>query len=106
MIFSFWKTVKCNHHVIIECFPVYLASRDLLRTQIFLSSILASKALFSQVSRAGGGGGGGGGGFGGAVFRAALFTSGIVASILAADRKESVNALPKGMLTGWVGVAR
>jgi hypothetical protein len=100
MIFSFWKTVKCNHHVIIECFPVYLASRDLLRTQIFLSSILASKALFSQVSRAGGGG------FGGAVFRAALFTSGIVASILAADRKESVNALPKGMLTGWVGVAR
>jgi hypothetical protein len=56
MIFSFWKTVKCNHHVIIECFPVYLASRDLLRTQIFLSSILASKALFSQVSRAGGGG--------------------------------------------------
>ena len=102
MIFSFWKTVKCNHHVIIECFPVYLASRDLLRTQIFLSSILASKALFSQVSRAGGGGGR----FGGAVFRAALFTSGIVASILAADRKESVNALPKGMLTGWVGVAR
>ena len=97
MIFSFWKTVKCNHRMF-PCLSSF--KRFVADTNFPFFDSCKQSTVFSSFK------GGGGGGFGGAVFRAALFTSEIVASILAADRKASVNALPKGMLTGWVGVAR